>query len=168
MRLDNPINIAELAPATGDYSPVEEGWYPAIIRSVEIHTTKAGNGRYAKFRFDITGQKAAGRVIFSNLNIQNPNAQAEEIGRRQIGAIGRAIGLVDVIRDTDQLVNGSLEIYVTIRKSEQYGDQNEVTKFRAVNRVDLPKPAEQFAPQPVAKPTQEAAPLSSAVPPWAK
>ena len=45
-----------------------------------------------------------------------------------------AIGLSSV-RDTDQLVGGNLEIKLKITKSEEYGDKNEVTAYKATGNT---------------------------------
>jgi len=158
MRLDQPINVADLAPATGDYSPLPAGQYKAVIKSASLETTKAGNGQYVKVRFDIVGEQFAGRVVFTNLNIRNPNPKAEEIGRQQLGELARALGIVTVT-DTDQLIGGQCEIKVSIRSSEQYGEQNEVKGFRAINGSAPPAPA--AAPETTTV-------TSSSTPPWAK
>jgi len=140
MRLETPINVADLPQATNDYSTLPDGWYSVTIKSADIQNTKAGNGQYIKIRFDVIGESHAGRVVFSNLNIRNPNPKAEEIGRQQVGELARAIGLAS-ITDTDQLVGANLSIKVTTRKSEQYGDSNEVRGFKSLAGGTIPAPA---------------------------
>ena len=155
MRLDQPINVADLPVATGDYSLIPDGVYPAVIKSATIENTKAGTGQYVKIRFDIMGANHAGRVVFTNLNIRNPNPKAEEIGRQQLGELARALGIATVT-DTDQLVGGQCQIKITTRKSEQYGDQNEVKSFKALDGSKPPAP------------TVTVSGGDSSAPPWAK
>jgi hypothetical protein len=140
MRLETPINVADLPVSTNDYSTLPDGWYTVTIKSAEVQNTKAGNGQYIKVRFDVIGESHAGRVVFCNLNIRNPNPKAEEIGRQQTGELLRAIGLATAT-DTDQLVGGNLSIKVTTRKSEQYGDSNEVRGFKSLSGGAIPSPA---------------------------
>jgi hypothetical protein len=144
MRLDNPINVDELPVAQYDNAPVPEGEYKAVIKSAELQNTKAGNGQYIKVRFDITGDSHAGRVVFSNINIRNPNPKAEEIGRQTLGELARAIGL-KTVTDTDQLIGGQCQIKVTIRQSEGYAPQNEIRRYKAIEGAALPKPVAQAA-----------------------
>lgn len=143
----------------GDFAPIPAGQYTARIADASIENTKAGTGQYIKLRLDITGPSHEGRVVFSNLNIKNPSQKAEEIGRQQLGAIMRAINLPS-LQDTDQLIGGNLSIKVGIRKSEEYGDQNEVKAYKAVEGSAAPAPA-QAAQQPAAAP-------ASGKPSWMK
>lgn len=150
-------------PEGGAFDPVPAGWYNATITEADLKTTKAGDGHYIALRFDITGPAYQGRVIWGNLNIHNPNATAEEIGRRDLGYIARAIGL-EKISDTDQLVGGNLQIKLTIKKDEQYGDKNEVRGYKA---IDGAAPMPTFTtPAPAPTPTPQAEKPTAAVPPW--
>lgn len=155
MKLDTPINVADLPAATGDYSVIPEGTYPAVVKSATIENTKAGTGQYVKVRFDITGDKHAGRVVFTNLNIRNPNPKAEEIGRAQLGELARALGLATVT-DTDQLIGGQCQIKLTVRTSEAYGEQNEVKGYKSL--AGSPPPA----------PPKTTTVTANSAPPWAK
>lgn len=147
-------------PESGSYDPIPAGWYTAEINGADLKDTKAGDGQYIAIRFDITGPSHEGRVVFGNLNIRNPNPKAEEIGRRQLGDLLRAIGLAQV-SDTDQLLGGALQVKLGISRSEEYGDRNEVKGFKALAGSAAPKPLS--APQP----TTRAAPAAGgARPPW--
>lgn len=152
-------------PKGNSYEPIPAGWYTAEITKAEVKATTAGSGSYIAVRYDITGPTHQGRVVFGNLNIKNPNPKAEEIGRQQLGEIMRAIGLTQVT-DTDQLIGGRLEIKLTIRKDEQYGDGNDIKGFKAVGGSSLP------SSMPVSSGTgaAPAAAQQSAkqAPPWAK
>ena len=123
----------------GDFSPIPAGDYQVRIVETSLETTKSGTGQYIKLRMDVTGPSHEGRVLWANLNIKNDSQKAEEIGRQQLGAVMRAVGL-DSLQDTDQLAGGAMTVKVTIRKSEQYGDQNEVKSFKAVTGSQPPAP----------------------------
>jgi len=155
--LNETFNTAELPQGTGgDFSPLPDGWYTASIAQASLETTKAGTGQYIKVRYDITGPTHQGRVVFGNLNIRNPNSQAEKIGLQQFGDLLRAIGLAKV-SDTDQLVGGICSIKLTTRQQEGYEPSNDIKGWKAVDGASMPKPA---APAP--------APATAAAPPWAK
>lgn len=81
-------------------------------------------------RFDILGDNHPGRVVFTNINIRNANPVAERIGAEQLGELLRASGLPR-LSDTDQLIGLQIQIKVDIKKSEQYGDSNEVKGYKA-------------------------------------
>ena len=129
--LNETFNVTDLPQGT-NYEVLPEGWYSSTISGAEIKSTKAGNGQYIAVQYSITGPTHQGRVVFGNLNIKNPSAKAEEIGRQQLGDLMRAIGLSSV-SDTDQLIGGQLNIKLTINKSEQYGDRNDVSGYKALS-----------------------------------
>ena len=161
--LDTPFDVNELPESDGNYDLVPAGWYNAIINKAEIKNTKAGTGQYIAIRYDITGPSHQGRVVFGQLNIKNPNSQAEEIGRKQLGEVMRSIGLARVT-DTDQLIGGNLQIKVGIKEADgQYEASNQIKGYKAINGSQPPMPA-QSQPSPTATST----PAASSAPPWAK
>jgi hypothetical protein len=155
--LDEYFSIDDLPVSETSYEPVPAGWYNASITSAELKNTKAGGGQYIRLRYDITGPSHQGRVVFGNLNIRNASPDAERIGRQQLGEVMRAIGLARV-QDTDQFIGGSLSIKLAIKESEQYGAQNEVKGFKAI----------EGAMAPAAVPKAAAPSAAKAAPPWAK
>ena len=153
-QLHTPFVEAELPKSERNYEPLPAGWYTATIGGAEIKATKAGTGEYIAIRYDITGPSHQGRVVFGNLNIKNANPTAEAIGYQQMGELMRAIGL-ERVKDTDQFIGGQLQVKLDIRKSEQYGDSNEVKGFKSLAGSAMPMAA---APKAAAK----------AAPPWVK
>ena len=143
-------------PEQDNFEPIPAGWYNARITEAEVKSTKAGTGSYIKVRYDITGPTHQGRVIYGNINLSNPNQQAEQIGIQQLGSLARAIGL-EVISDSDQLINRDVQIKLSIKKdtSGQYNDSNDVKGFKAVDGV---MPTMPTASTPTGK---------TATPPWA-
>ena len=162
--LEQEITLDEL-PESGGYDLLPAGWYTASITETDVKDTKDGRGKYIKVRYDITGPTHQGRVVFGNLNIQNPSSEAERIGRQQFGDLLRSLGM-DRIQDTDQLVGGALQVKVGVRKDKtgQYEDQNDIRGFKALEGgTILPQ-----APK-ATKPTTATAPaVKAATPPWKK
>ena len=129
--LDEEFSIDTLPQGTSNFDPLPEGWYNASITGAEIKATKMGDGKYIACKYTITGPSHQGRVVFGNLNIKNASTKAEEIGRQSLGEIMRAIGLAKVT-DTDQLIGGNLGIKLDVKRSEEYGDSNEVKGFKTI------------------------------------
>lgn len=129
--LNESFELDALPVGTSSFDPLPPGWYRVSIKEASVAKTKAGTGEYIKIRYDVEGPSHEGRVVFGNLNISNPNPKAEEIGRQQLGELMRAIGLKS-LKDTDQLVGGTLEIKLAIRESEQYGNSNDVKAFKSL------------------------------------
>lgn len=156
--LEQSFSLDELPVSTNSFEPLPAGWYTATINKAEIKTAKTGEGQYIAVRYDITGPTHQGRVVFGNINFKNPSSKAEEIGRKQLGEIMRAIGLGRV-SDTDQLIGGQLSIKLAIKNDAQYGDSNELKGFKALGgSVSLPTASVSAPP---------AVPHKSS-PPWGK
>ncbi len=154
------VDVNDLPEDTGgDFSPIPAGQYTARIADASIETTKTGTGQYIKLRLDVTGPAHEGRVLFANLNIKNDSQKAEEIGRQQLGTIMRAVNIPQMT-DTDQLIGGNVSVKVAIRTSDQYGSQNEIKGYKAIDGSAPPAPAASSA-----APAQTQA---AAKPPWAK
>jgi len=154
--LDQTFSAKDMPVSEKSYEPLPAGWYTAAITGAELKNTKAGTGQYISIKYDIIGPTHQGRIVFGTLNIRNPNVKAEEIGRKQLGEVMRAIGIAKVA-DTDELIGGQLSIKLSIKSSEQYGDQNEVKGFKAISGSTPPVP--------VAKAVTTS---GKAAPPWQK
>lgn len=155
--LDHAFDVNELPVSDNNYDPLPEGWYNCRIVEATIKQTKSGTGQYISIRYDVTGPSHQGCQVFGTLNIKNDSQKAEEIGRQQLGQLMRAIGLARVT-DTDQLINGELQIKLSIKRDEQYGYKNEIKAFKAINASAAPMPQAT-----VSGPAAQA----SAAPPWA-
>lgn len=171
MKLDFSLDDLPEALETS-YDPLPPGWYQARVAAVEARPNKANTGQYLAVRYDIIGPTHQGRVIYGNLNISNPSAKAEQIGRQQLGQLMMAIGL-ERISDTDQLIGGTCEIKLEIRPADgQYKASNDVKGWKAFDAratAFSPQPSAQSAAQPSAQPgaaTSQA--LSGQTPPWKK
>jgi hypothetical protein len=155
--LNEEFNLDTLPKGTSNFEPLPEGWYNATITGAEVKTTKTGDGKYIACKYTITGPTHQGRVVFGNLNIKNPSAKAEEIGRSQLGEIMRAIGLAKVT-DTDQLIGGNLGIKLVVKTGEYAG--NEIKSVKALGGI-APAAVTPF------KPTA-GSPAAKSAPPWIK
>lgn len=158
MLLDEEFDVNALPVSTQSFDPLPAGWYTASINNAEVKVTKSG-GKMIAIKYEILGPTHSGRFVFGNLNIKNANAQAEQIGRQQLGDIMRAIGLTR-LSDTDDFIGGKLSIKVKVTQSEQYGPGNEVNGWKALESGGLPKPSIPTASAPSSN--------SNSAPPWAK
>lgn len=142
-------------PTGEEFTPVPDGDYLCTVKGAEVKPTKNGTGKLLKLQLEITGPTHAGRVIFDQINIQNANQVAQEIGLRQFGELMRATGVANV-EDSQVFVGRSLSARVTTEHSEGYDPQNRVKRY---------KPAPGGAPQ-VTRPATPAAQPSASKPPW--
>ena len=144
--LGETFTVGDLPQSDRSYDLIPDGWYAAKITEAKLGPTKSGTGEKIDVRFSILGPTHEGRVMFTAINIRNQSAQAEQIGRQQLGEIMRAIGL-DRIENTDQLIGGSLQIKVKIKqpterdKAAGYTEaKNEVGGFKAMDGRSAPLP----------------------------
>lgn len=181
------FDMGSYEPDAGGFGdPLPEGWYDAMVDESSVEPTKdnATTGNcYAKLRFNIIDGEFKGRKVFKNFNIKNSNPQAEEIGRKQLTAVGHAVGVPNAT-DTSQLHAVPMHIKVTLRKGgpkdpsnpdgEKYPDQNEISTFKhiseavpAAGSAKSDGPVNPFAKPPAAapaKPPAFAAPPATSAP----
>lgn len=125
--------------------------YRVVITDSDLKETARG-GQMLKLNLQVQGGEFNNRVVFDNINIVCPGSDiAERIGRERLSTICNIIG-VSQLKDTSQLHGKPLMARIAIRKSDQYGDQNEVKGYMPL--AAAPKPQ---AVKPVAKTAQPVA-----------
>jgi hypothetical protein len=159
---DQPIKLTDLPESEVSYDLLPAGWYTARIGDVVLKDTKSGTGQFLAITYDVVWPSHQGRKVFGNLNIRNANAEAERIGRQQLGELMRASGMSE-LRQTDDLINRQCQIKVTIKPADgQYEARNEVKGFKAADGMGSAFPSKpQQASSDAPKPARAAAP-------WAK
>ncbi len=108
------------------------GEYDVCIVSSAIETTAKGDGKFLKLELQVLNGEFQNRRVFDRLNLWNPSAKAQEIARGTLSAICRAVGVLTP-NDSSDLHNKPLRVKVTVRKSDEYGEQNEVKAYRPRN-----------------------------------
>lgn len=168
-----------------DYDVIPPGKYPVMIEKAEVKRTRAGTGHYIGLELQVLDGPHKGRKVFDNINIDNPNPKAVEIGMRSLSALARAIGVM-AISDSNQLLNQCCIASVKVKD----GDNN-VRTYEPIQQQQAPpqqpayQPPQQQAPpagppaQPMVPPQQNAPPQSQPqqpapqqpaanAPPWAR
>lgn len=149
----------ELQQATADdFAPIPAGIYTAEITRSEVKDTRAGTGNYLSLGFKILEGQYAGRIVFHNINLKNPNDIAVQIGRKELAKLLQAIGRTGV-QESSELHGIPMQIKVAIEidKTGRYEPSNSVKNF-----------AQLKGSRPQAQP-QQAAPVQQAqddLPPW--
>lgn len=145
--LGETFSVSDLPKSERTYELLPDGWYDARITEAQLGATKAGTGEKISMRYDIIGPAHQGRVVYGNLNIRNPSAVAERIGREQLHDIMLAIGLAS-IEDTDQLVGGTCQIKIkTTPPKDGYNARNDIAAWKASGGGSAaPAPASTAAP----------------------
>lgn len=136
------FNAEEIEVSTS-YDAIPPGWYPAVITESEMRETRAGTGQYLALTLELVDCAYAGRRVWTNLNLRNPNAKAVEIAQRDLASICRAIGIMQP-RDSEDLHFRKFEVKLAIQKDN--ADRNECKGYRAVE-VAAPAASKPAAPK---------------------
>ncbi len=129
-----------------DFEVLPPGKYTALIEKAEVQQTKAQNGHFIYIEMKIIDGKFKERKLFDRINIENPNQQCVEIGRRCLSALCLAVG-VQAASDTSQFMNQVVVAHVKVKN-----DQNEVRTYSSPSAAPLPAPATGPAPGPAPGP----------------
>ena len=121
---------------TSGFSVIPEGSYIAHITKSEWKTTRAGDGEYINLHLVILEGEYAGRMLFENLNMVNPNKIAEDIARKTLNSICAACKLQNV-EDTEELHGIPMEVKVKIRPAQgDYPASNSIAAFLPAEKDD--------------------------------
>jgi hypothetical protein len=136
---------------SSDLDPIPAGKYLAVVTESEMAPNKAGTGHYLKLTFQIIEGQFKNRLLWTRLNLDNPNATAVQIARGELSAICRAVGVL-APSDSVELHNLPLVIHVKCKKRTDTGEiTNEIKGYA---KKETPPPA---AP---------ATPVAGSTPPW--
>jgi hypothetical protein len=122
------FNANEVDPMD-TFDPIPAGKYMAVITESEMKPTKSGNGSYLEFVFQIIEGEFKGRLLWSRLNLDNPNELTVKIAQGELSAICRAVGVMQP-KDSVELHNIPLLVTVKCKKREDTGEiMNEVKGY---------------------------------------
>jgi hypothetical protein len=124
----NGFDANNIEPAVG-FDPIPAGKYSAVIMNSEMKPNKAGTGSYLQLAFQIIDGEFKNRILWTRLNLNNPNSTAVQIARAELSAICRAVG-VFAPNDSIELHNLPLVIHVRCKKRKDTGEiSNEIKGF---------------------------------------
>lgn len=141
----NGFDANQVEP-TDDFEPIPAGKYNAVITDSEVKETKAGTGTYLQLAFQVLDGEYRGRMLWSRLNLDNPNPTAVKIAQQELSAICRAVGVLTP-HDSVELHDLPLVIHVRCRRRNDTGDlTNEIRGYsgpagnQAIATAATPKP----------------------------
>lgn len=147
-------------PSAG-FDLMPAGKYTVIIEASEKKPTKAGTGSYLQFTLQVIEGNFKGRKLWSRINFTNPNQQAQNIGRAELSALCRAVGVMTP-KATEELHSRPFTATVTQEKRSDNGEMtNVVTKFEKLDGN-----IQGAVTDGSSKPAAQAA--ASSTPPWKK
>ena len=116
------------------------GDYDVVIVASELKTTKKGDGHYLELQLQVLSGQYQNRRLFDRLNIDNPNATCQLIGRGVLSAICRAVQ-VETPNDSAELHNKPLKAVVRVAKDDSGNPTNEIKGY-AKKEIAAGKPAQ--------------------------
>ena len=141
----------QIDPAS-DFDPIPAGKYVAAIIASEMKPTKAGTGQFLELTFQVLEGDYKNRLLWTRLNLDNPNATAVQIARAELSAICRAVGVM-APNDSAELHDLPLVINVRCKRRDDTGDiVNEIKGFSQKESAALSK--------------AETVPTGDNTPPW--
>ena len=133
----NGFNASEVEPAVG-FDAIPAGKYLALIADSAMKPTKSGVGNFLELTFQVLEGDFKGRLVWSRLNLDNPNATTVKIARAELSAICRAVGVL-APKDSTELHNLPLVIAVAHKKRQDSGEITNVIKGYAKKDAIAPK-----------------------------
>ena len=133
--LPNRANTEENKDGMDDRSPIPAGDYPMHIVKTEFKPTKAKTGHYLACQLKVLDGEYKGRVVFLNLNLDNPNPVAVEIANKELNSICQACGQ-EGVEDSDELLNIPMMVSVKINPGDaNWPPSNETTGYKSMDEV---------------------------------
>lgn len=101
--LNTAFNAETVDPTMrGEFALIPDGVYEMEISASDYGPNSKGNGSVLKLTYRVISGDHEGALVWSNLNIENPSAQAVEIATREFSALCHATGELSV-SDSEQL-----------------------------------------------------------------
>jgi len=124
MNLDAILNGVE-SEKSMEKGALKVGMYDVAIEKVEEKQNKNG-GKALNFQLRVVGANCTNAVVFDRINYDLPNSpEAQRIGLGRLKRISELCGSTDVA----QMIGKKLTVNVGVRKSVEYGDQNNVKGY---------------------------------------
>lgn len=114
------------------------GKYLVQLVASEMRPTRDGMGQYLLLEFDILEGPYTGRKIFDRLNLVNANPDAVLMAQRNLSALCRAAGKMQV-SNSEQLHLIPIQIDVKVRPPKgQYGESNSIRYLSGSDAQPMP------------------------------
>jgi len=151
--LPKKYNTPENSQGMDDRSPLPSGDYVVAITRSEIKQTKAKNGHYLAIGMKVLQGPHAGRMLFENLNLDNPNPIAVEIADKTLNSICKACGKAG-IEDSSEIHDIPMTVTVVEDDSNPQYPGNIIRAYNPANSFEVteqPAQAAPATPQPTGK-----------------
>lgn len=127
-RLINTANVEGNDSGLDDYSVIPAGDYIVMIIDSEFRETKTQTGQYLRLKHKVISGEFKGRILWNNLNLDNPNPVAVEIANKTLNTICKACGKIGV-EDSEELHGIPMIAKVTVDKATSVNPESNRIKF---------------------------------------
>ena len=137
-KLPNAFNPNEKEDM-GTFAPLPVGEYAVEVNKTEYKQNSAETGHFLRIVFTVVEGEHKGRLLFSNLNLDNPNSDTVDRAERELATIAKACGVNTVIEDSDILHGKELIVDVIIKKATpNFPASNSIRNYQANGNISKP------------------------------
>ncbi len=147
------------------FGPLKPDWYTMEIKSMEVRSTLAKNGKYVNVGLQVVDGPGKGKYVWDKFNIVNQSVGAQAIGREKLDKLGAAAG-IPTLRACSEFIGKIVDARVKVQKGNP--EENDFADFRAVGSQEYGTPEQATTPAPRTQPQQQqqpkTAPATNAMP----
>lgn len=111
------------------YMPLKPGVYECCAIECTVGPNKAGTGQIAKVKFQVLSSPGKGRLMTEWFNLEHPNQQAQEIGRKQFARFLKSIGK-KAIQSENEVLNLPFKANIGVREDTYNGETKRVNHIK--------------------------------------
>ena len=132
--LGQQFDASQVAPSTG-YDVIPKGEYVMRITDSDVVPNSAQTGTVLKLTLEVVSGEYAGRKVFDQLNLTNPNEMAVKISRERLSAYCHATGVIQ-LQDSQQLhgIPFVAKVKIKVDKNGVYDDRNEIVSCKKLDQ----------------------------------
>lgn len=152
--LDEGIDLDNLPVSTFDGGNIPNGQYPLEVKDRKVHNFDT-NKQQVELTYRVLDGEHENRLIWGRYWTKHPNAEALRIGREQLGALAKALGLSGELKKLDTLLNIPFIGKVGVEKKaegSEYEPRNEVKGWKPYANPTAPARAASSRPTASASP----------------
>ena len=124
------FNAEEVEPAEGGFPVIPAGDYTVIITQSEMKPgSRDPSSQVLHLQLQVVGGPNQNFKLRAFLNLVNKNETAQKIGKGQLSAICRAVGVMTP-NDSSELHNKPLTAVVTVQTDGDGNKRNQVSGFK--------------------------------------
>lgn len=164
--IEQGFNASTVEPPKS-FDPIPNGEYTLMITNSDLKPTQSG-GKYYEFEIQVVEGPHRGRKLWERLNIVHKKQQVVEIARSQLGALCKAVRILQP-KDTVELHNIPFVGTVVCKKRKDNGEFTNELTYKAENgQLVSPRPRMAGNFQPPPQPQQQQPPQQTYVQQYAQ